>query len=310
MSALPTESVLHGVEEAIRDAIVARCYLTSDVINNIMQARASLAVGFAEAAVQIGAVTADDVAAVIVEVNKSDADNGTSIVETALRRRTSSSQLVAVRQPELLKPSGRLILAHDLDNDRSERIRALRTELLLLSNSAGLANIIALVSPCSGEGRSQLAAELAIAFAQLGRRTLLVDADLRKPQQHFLFNASNNVGLAQALTSGDSPRLFGVENLPYLSVLIAGAAAPNPLELLSGSRMQRLIAHWHGDQEFVLIDTPPIGHYADGLAIATMASRALVVSRAQATPHKDMKNMLRRLATTRSHIFGAVINSF
>ena len=77
--------------------------------------------------------------------------------------------------------------------------------------SAGSAHSLALVSPGHGEGRSLLAAELAIAFSQLRRRTLLIDADLRHPRQHALFGAENVWGLAQVLALGGPPRMLSVE---------------------------------------------------------------------------------------------------
>src|SRR5208337_4209464 len=83
------------------------------------------------------------------------------LVETAIRKIASDRQLVLV-QGQKVKPGPQLILAHDADNPRSEKIRALRTELLLLSEPSNSANTIALISACANEGRSQLAAELAI----------------------------------------------------------------------------------------------------------------------------------------------------
>jgi receptor protein-tyrosine kinase len=170
--------------------------------------------------------------------------------------------------------------------------------------------LIVILSPCQGEGRTQLCAELAIAFSQLGQRTLLVDADLRRPRVHALFESDNAVGLGQSLTSGGAPLLLGVEKLPHLSVLIAGPSVPNPLELLTNGHFQRQVSDWRKKYNLVIIDTPPITEYADGLAIASFAEQVLIVGRADSTPHKNMKEMLRRMADTQSRIVGAVINSF
>ena len=114
----------------------------------------------------------------------------------------------------VVEPDDRLIMAHDPCDPRCERIRALRTELLLRSEGTDRADIIALVSPCAGEGRSLLAADLAIAFAQTGRPTLLVDADLRRPRQQMLFGTDNRHGLAQAIESGEPPHLRSVFGMP------------------------------------------------------------------------------------------------
>jgi receptor protein-tyrosine kinase len=155
-----------------------------------------------------------------------------------------------------------------------------------------------------------LAAELAIAFAQTGRPTLLVDADLRRPRQHLLFGTDNRQGLSLAVASGVKPYLHAVHGLPRMSVLTAGAIPSNPLELLSSNGFASMVEGWRDDFEFVVIDTAPVIHFSDALAVANFVGRVLVLSRAQHTPYEDMQEMLRRLAATRSQILGAVISHF
>jgi protein-tyrosine kinase len=209
-----------------------------------------------------------------------------------------------------VKPGNQLIMAHDPYDPRCEKVRALRTELLLRRESVDSADIVALLSPCAGEGRSLLAAELAIAFAQMGRPTLLVDADLRRPQQHTLFGTDNRYGLSQVIELGIKPPLHTVQGLPRMSLLTAGAVRSNPLELLSSSRFATLIEDWRQTYEFVVIDTAPVMQFSDGLAVASLVGRVLALTRAQHTPYKDMQDMLRRLSATRSQILGAVISHF
>jgi receptor protein-tyrosine kinase len=209
-----------------------------------------------------------------------------------------------------VEPDDRLIMAHDPRDPRCEKIRALRTELLLRRESSDRADIVALLSPCAGEGRSLLAAELAIAFAQTGRPTLLVDADLRRPRQHSLFGTDNRQGLSQAIASATEPYLHSVHGLPQMSLLTAGAIPSNPLELLSSSGFASMVDDWRNNFEFVVIDTAPVMHFSDALAVANLVGRVLALSRAQHTPYKDMQDMLRRLSATRSQILGAVISHF
>lgn len=210
----------------------------------------------------------------------------------------------------MVEPDERLLMAHDPYDPRCENIRALRTELLLRRESTDSADIVALLSPCAGEGRSLLAAELAIAFAQMGRPTLLVDADLRRPQQHLLFGTDNHQGLSQAIEYGVKPQLHTVRGLPRMSVLTAGAVPHNPLELLSSNCFASMIDDWRDNFKFIVIDTAPVKHFSDGLAVASFVGRVLALSRAQHTPYKDMRDMLRRLTATRSQILGAVISHF
>jgi len=225
------------------------------------------------------------------------------------RRATGLAQMPATRD-RLAVPAERLVLAHDPFHARSEQIRMLRTELMLRHEASDRANVVTMLSPCAAEGRSQLAAELAIAFSQLGRPTLLVDADLRHPQQHILFNADNRRGLTQALARQQAPQLQAVAGLPSLYLLTAGPLPPNPLELLSDRGFEAMVDEWQKHFQFVVLDTPPVGRYADGLAVATIVGRVLSLSRARHTPYKDTRDMLRRLAATQSRILGAVINDF
>ena len=293
----------------IIEALIERCQLSPGAVADIYQAMQAMQLRFPDAAVHLGLVQPTEVEEVLAEVQKRHARRSSSIVERLMQRR-SGLPSVTVRHSQMVVPGPQIILLHDPDCDRSERLRALRTQLLLLGEQSSRANLIALLSPCAGEGRSQLSAELAVAFSQLGRRTLLVDGDLRKPRQHLLFGAPNDWGLAQTLAVGEPPALYGVEGLPFLSLLTAGAPASNPLELLSGGRLGPLVSNWRYNYDFVVIDTPPVDPYADGLAVATMAGRVLVLSRLGFTAHKQMKGMLRRLAMTQSRILGAVINRF
>lgn len=229
-----------------------------------------------------------------------------------------STETALVAQPppyngeaELIgQPADCLVFAHAPFDPRSERIRALRTELLLRREHDGAALFLALVSPGSGEGRSQLAAELALAFSKLGRPTLLVDADLRRPSQHRLFGLDRRDGLSEALTTGAAPLLRAVEHEPHLSVLTAGESASNPLELLASDRFRLLIDEWRARYAFVVFDTPAIGLYSDGLAVSTLVGQVLMLNRGQHTSYRDLRAMLRRLSATQARILGAVINQF
>jgi len=207
-------------------------------------------------------------------------------------------------------PCQRLVMAHAPHDPRGEEIRALRTELLLRRGPQECAEVLALLSPRAGEGRSQLAAELAISFSQLGRPTLLVDADLRNPRQHVLFAADNAFGLAHALETGVAPQVHVVDGVPDLSLVTAGPIPLNPLELLLHSRFAGLLDEWRQRFEFVVLDTAPVTPFSDGLAVANVAGRVLALTRAHQTPYRDTRAMFRRLAATQAQLLGAVISHF
>jgi capsular exopolysaccharide synthesis family protein len=202
------------------------------------------------------------------------------------------------------------LLPQNSKDPRAEKIRTLRTALLLDRNAAERTGTIALISPGPGEGRTRLAAELAISFAQLGRSTLLVDADLRRPQLHLLFDVHNGPGLAQALERGVSPHLFAVAGFTQFYLLTAGATPPNPAELLSQERFAFMMENWRQTFDFVIIDTAPMTLYTDGLAVASLAERVLPISRANHTPYREMQAMLRRLSMSRSEVVGTVLSHF
>jgi protein-tyrosine kinase len=230
--------------------------------------------------------------------------NGTGHATLQLRHDPATALERAVRPDDLL------LVAHDHVHPRCEKIRTLRTELMLRRGPTVRADLLALMSPCRGEGRSLLAAELAIAFAQTGRPTLLVDADLRHPRQHALFGADNAIGLAQAIESGDAPHLLPVQGLPRMWLLMAGPTPSYPLEMLTSDTFASLVAEWRRNFDYVVFDTAPMTHYADALAVASVVGRVLTLSRAQHTPAKEMRDMLRRLSFTRSQILGNVISHF
>jgi receptor protein-tyrosine kinase len=289
--------------------LLSRLHLSSDAVHTVYEEMQAEHIGFAEAALRLGLVTQGQIDEALAHARQSQGvPEPPSLIESALRR--GSGRDVVIVQGEEVEPGPRLQLAHDPDSERSEKIRALRTELLLLSDASINANSIALLSACASEGRSQLAAELAISFSQLGRRALLVDADMRNPSQHKLFGSANRSGLSEAISTNQKPIFHRVRGLPQLSLLTSGSIPSNPLELLSDGRFERLLTDWRRTFEFVILDTPPVQSFADGIAAATLARRVLVVSRAQHTSFNDTRALLRRLATTQSQILGAVINHF
>jgi protein-tyrosine kinase len=302
------EGVVRPMDAELSDALIAHCNLSGQDVDRITESMRTRRQSFCEAALQLNLATSEDINDVSHWVNEHSRADRPGVIESAIRNAQGGAALT-VRQA-IARLGSDLIHARDADSERNEKIRALRTDLMLLNDSTQRGNVFALLSPGRAEGRSQLCAELAIAFAQLGRRTLLVDADLRHPRQHILFNSENQWGLAQTLGLGEPPYLHGVDGLPELALLTSGTIPPNPLELVSNRRFDRLIAEWRRQYDFVVLDTPAVSLYSDALQIATIAQRVLVVSRTEVTSFPGTKDMLRRLAVTDATILGAVINKF
>jgi receptor protein-tyrosine kinase len=308
MSAEPTISVSQVPDRDIQDALVLLFNLSNEAVESINESMRSLHVRFADAALHTGAISQEQLDDALVWIRRRAVKQEGGIIEQVLRRKVSQRREIVVWEGPKLNPSDQLIVAHDPNHPHSEAIRSLSTELLMRTRNVG-GGVIALLSPCAAEGRSQLAAELAIAFAQLGRRTLLVDADLRRPRQHVLFDAENDTGLAQAL-EGTAVRLNGIEGLPQMALLTSGVLPPNPLELLSGTRFDQLTVEWRRNFEYVILDTPPVAQSSDAIAVAGAVGNVLVLSRADVTPFSALKEMARKLQTTHARTLGAVIGRF
>lgn len=219
---------------------------------------------------------------------------------------------IALLEP--LRPGAELLFARSQDDGRSEEIRKLRTELLLRAHTDRSGSLtLAIVGAGTGEGRSLLAAELALAFAFLGRPTLLVDADLRNPRQHALFGSSTpGPGLIQAIMHADSPGLHSVEGFPSLGVLTAGdySSLENPNELLSSGQFQRLIGALRYRFSCIIVDTPRFGAYSDAQIVSAVVGDVLCVHRAGSSSFRDTRDMLRDLTSARANILGGVLNHF
>ena len=289
---------------------LSHTHLSREKLDLIEQTMRISGMSFTDSALHLGLLTQVEIERAVASTLSQLAVEQPSLIEAALRKASSGRDLV-LRQGPPVKPGPRLLPVLDPSSKRGEQIRALRTQLLLLSEASRTATSIAILSPRRGDGRSQLAAELALSFAQLGKRTLLVDADMRRPTLQNLFNCIPEAGLADAIATDSAPHLHPVQDLQDMKFLAAGhSLRTNPLELLSDNRFARIMQSWQNNYAFIVLDTPPIAEYADALAIATLAGRALIIGRAKHTTYKDLRSMMRRLAITQTRVMGAVLNQF
>jgi len=190
----------------------------------------------------------------------------------------------------------------------SEAYRSLRTALLL--SSAEQLKVVTVTSAETGEGKTTTATNLAVVMAQLGRKVLLVDADLRKPRVHRIFKTSNRQGLVSLLTRGsrvdrDVYRSTEVDNL-YL--LTSGPTPPNPAELLASNRMFELIQYLKEEFDFVIIDTTPALAVTDATLVGAMSDGVLLCLRSGKLEREDAKACANRLAMAEVRILGTVLN--
>lgn len=191
----------------------------------------------------------------------------------------------------------------------SEAYRSLRTALLL-STAEGL-RTVAVTSSGAGEGKTVTSSNLAVVMAQLGRKVLVVDADLRKPRLHRVFNVSNRSGLVHMLTSSteldDIVQRSAVSNL---WVAPAGPTPPNPSELLASSRMTDLLQMAKTRFDVVIFDTPPVLAVTDAILVGAQCDGVVLCLRAGKVLREDARTCHNRLSRVGVKILGAVLNGF
>jgi protein-tyrosine kinase len=205
-----------------------------------------------------------------------------------------------------------LAVSRDARHPQGEQLRALRTQLLIQwSKLDREPRALAVVSPGSFEGRSYVTANLAVLFAQLGLRTLLIDADLRGPRQFEIFNVSDRVGLS-AVLSGRAGREAAVSVPAFgpLSVLPAGARPPNPQELLLRPALATFLELADSEYDVILIDTPPARENADAQSVVFSAGSVLMLARANHTRTDDAAGLVRDLRDAGALVVGTVLNRF
>jgi polysaccharide biosynthesis transport protein len=182
----------------------------------------------------------------------------------------SAKVLDRARQPLFVRDEPRSAI--------SEAYRMLQTNLKFLS-SDNPPRVMVVTSSVPQEGKSTTTANLALVLAEMGRRVLLVDADLRRPSQHQIWELPNSVGLTNILVEpGKWSGVVRSEN-EQLDVITSGVTPPNPIRLIDSHRMASLIDEWREIYDFVLIDTPPLAVASDALLLAQMTDGILMVAR-------------------------------
>jgi capsular exopolysaccharide synthesis family protein len=192
----------------------------------------------------------------------------------------------------------------------AESYRALRTNLQFSSIDQAV-SLLAITSPGPGEGKTTVAANLAVAMAQADIRVILVDADLRKPMHHRIFELDNTIGLTTMLADRDNDpehRLEITEVMPNLRVIPSGPIPPNPAELLSSKRMEFLLWLLQQEADLVIVDTPPVLNVADALAVAPRCNGVLIVAESGKTRIDALSKVYQSLVRVGARVLGVALN--
>lgn len=203
-----------------------------------------------------------------------------------------------------------LVAAYHPYSQECETFRILRTQLMLRWFQAG-ERALCVCGAEGGEGVSYQVANLGIVCSQLGERTLIIDANLRKPRQHTLFSIGNNCGgLADMLAGRAGNAIYKVPSLVDLSVIPAGTPPPNPVELLSRSNFALMLHEFSGRYDIIIIDSPAANLYADTQSIASIARGVLLVCRLNSSRISQIEKARQLLLTTHAQIVGAALSNF
>jgi succinoglycan biosynthesis transport protein ExoP len=200
------------------------------------------------------------------------------------------------------------IVARDLPGSPiAQAYQMLQANLKFVSSDKQLKAIV-VTSSVPKEGKSQVSANLAAAMAQVGRRVLLVDADMRHPSQHHLWELTNSMGLSNVIVGEAEFNKVVKEVMPKLDVLTAGVIPPNPVALLDSKKMASLIENFSKNYDCVIIDTPPLAGIADAPILGKMADGILMVVRPKVVDSASANAAKEFLARSGQHVLGLVAN--
>ncbi|MEZ4661303.1 MAG: polysaccharide biosynthesis tyrosine autokinase [Caldilineaceae bacterium] len=210
--------------------------------------------------------------------------------------------------PNGVKQGGGLVTLGEPRNPVSEAFRGIRTNLQFANVDKPIRSLV-ITSAMPGEGKTTVAGNLAVVLAQAGLSVALVDADLRKPTVHKLFNISSQPGLVDNLLSPtpEEIRFSPERQLANLHLLPSGKRPPNPAELLGSKRMMDLVEHLKQTVDFVILDTPPLLAAADAYVLASMVDVVVLVTTAGVKRDAVLRT-LEELAQVRAPLIGSVFN--
>lgn len=273
---------------SIGDILTELRSLSAEQVERVLAHQRSAGIRFGEAAVALGLASNDDVLFAL------------------------SRQFHYPYAPEeMRKLSPELVALNEPFGARAEHFRALRSQLMMrvFSGADPRRMALAVISPESGDGKTYCAANLAVVLAQLGGRTLLVDANLRGPRVHELFRLDNRTGLSGILSGrADKGVIQQVASVPSLFLLPVGTTPPNPLELIERQAFGVLMKELCSKFDHVVVDTPAAVHGSDSSVVAARCGAALVVARRNASRVALLQDLVGGLEGTGSLVAGIVLN--
>jgi chain length determinant protein tyrosine kinase EpsG len=276
-------------DQSIGQLIKNNNKLTSEQLSEILDFQKQNNLKFGESAVKLGYASDADIVFALSQQF--------SYPYTPENNSTHHSELVVASQPF---------------GKQAESFRAIRSQLMMrVFNPQEPKRALAITSPCQGEGRTFLTANLGIVLAQLGGRTLIVDGNLRHPRLHELFSIPNTSGLTGILSGRQEENvIYQAADIPSLFVMPVGITPPNPLELLERPAFRLLIGELLRKFDHVLIDTPAGSTSSDAFVIAARCGAALTLARRHKTGADELANFTAQLKETTAKLTGIIVNEF
>ncbi|MEY4750085.1 MAG: hypothetical protein RIQ60_2299 [Pseudomonadota bacterium] len=274
---------------AIGDIIREIKGLTEEQIAQIVEHQRGSGLRFGDAAVALGLASDQDVVFALSQQFH--------YPYTPESRRKVNSELVTAVQPF---------------SRQAEAFRAIRSQLMMRVFSANEPKrALAIVSADQGDGKTYFTANLGIALAQLGGRVLVVDADLRNPRLHTLFDVPNNTGLSGILSSRQEENvIFQVTDMPSMYVMPVGVTPPNPLELIERPAFRLLMAELLRKFDHVLVDTPAATLGSDATVIAAKCGAALAIARKDRSRVSTLTDLVTAVTATTQKFAGVIVNQY
>ncbi|MBI5716105.1 MAG: polysaccharide biosynthesis tyrosine autokinase [Burkholderiales bacterium] len=266
--------------------------------------------------VQLGRLLKSDIPAVEAVQRKKRLRFGEAAVKLGLVNRQDVDDALA-RQYDFPAPpawahGAEVVIAtpSSVGQPVAESIRTLRAQLALQWMSQPQVQFLAVVSAARGEGRSFIAANLAVAFAQLHERTLLIDMDLRNARQHKIFHVDNRHGLSTLVSGrGTGTEIQRVVGYDSLGVLPSGPRAPHPQELLTSRSMSPVLEHVRQRYDVVIVDTPAFACGADAQIVSAQTRQVLLVSAPGGATRDETERLVGACRQVGASVAGAVVNS-
>lgn len=202
----------------------------------------------------------------------------------------------------------RLVTVSDSRSFIAEQFRTIRANIKFATPDREMKTLL-ITSSTQGEGKSTNAANLAIVFAQDGKRVLLVDADMRKPTMHYTFACQNRIGLSTVLSNQhDIDSAISPTDIEHLSIVTSGPIPPNQAELLSSQQFDQFIQAVKQRFDFIIFDAPPILAASDAQILANKCDGTLLVVHARKAEKDAVIKAKAQLDTAKANIIGATLN--